>query len=404
MTDLLIGRQPIFDRAQNVIGYELLYRTPQDTKNAVFLDGDFATGHVIINAFSVIGLDALVGKDTAFINITENFLLGKYPIPFPPDRVALEILESTNFSDAVLNSILSLAKLGYFIVLDDVQDLQKVKDLLRLAKIVKIDLKKTSQEHLYSMLTILKKIGVRTLAEKVETQEEFKTCMGLGFDYFQGYFLCRPSIVSGKRLDTSRLVIIRTLAKIQDAAVNFKTLEEMISQDVTLGYRLLKLVNSAFFSTTKTVNSIQQAISMIGINYLHGWLVLLLMSTINDKPHELTTIALIRAKFCELLAKAGGKPNVDSYFMTGLLSVMDALLDIPMKDVIGSLHLSGDIISALLEHKGDIGQILSVVSEFEAGELEKSLVLGLEPSDITNAYMKSIYWAETLSQAMSNLT
>lgn len=403
MTDLLIGRQPIFNRDQAVIGYELLYRTPQNPNSAVFLDGDAATGQVIINAFAVIGLDTLVGKETAFINITENFLIGKFPLPFPPERVALEILESIDTSEDILKAILTFSKSGYLIVLDDVQDLIKVKSLLGIARIVKIDIKNVDRDKLMRMLAVLRKIGIRTLAEKVETQEEFFDCMGLGFDYFQGYFLCRPNIVAGKRLDTSRLIIIRTLARIQDVAVNFKNLEEMISQDVTLSYKLLKLVNSAYFSTTTTVNSIHQAIAMIGINYLHGWLVLLLMSTVKDKPHELTTIALIRAKFCELLAKAGRKPNTDAYFLTGLLSVMDALLDMPMKDVIDNLRLSPEVVAALLNHEGDIGKTLNVVSEYEVGELEKTLALGLEPKDITTAYMNSLHWAETLAQAISTI-
>ncbi len=400
MTDLLIGRQPIFNRDQTVIGYELLYRTPQNTKKAVFDDGDLATGQVILNAFSVIGLDTLVGKETAFINITENFLMGKYPIPFPPDRVALEILESINVTEEILKALYTFSNSGYLIVLDDVQDLRRVKSLLHIAHIVKIDLQKTEHSSLSQMLAVLKKIGIRVLAEKVETQEDFKNCVSLGFDYFQGYFLCQPNIVIGKRLDTSRLIIIKTLARIQDVGVNFKNLEELISQDVTLGYKLLKLVNSAYFSTTRTVESIQQAIGMIGINYLHGWLVLLLMSTVINKPHELTTIALIRAKFCELLARAGGKPNTDSYFMTGLLSVMDALLDMPMKDVLENLHLSNDVLMALLEHKGEIGRTLEIVFEYEAGELEKTLILGLETRDITSAYMRSLNWAETLSRAI----
>ena len=401
ITEIMVGRQPIFNRKKEVIGYELLFRSPQSQGAAQFIDGDKATTDVIINAFSTIGLQNLVGDKIAFINLTENFILGKYPIPFPPQQVALEVLENIPITKPVIDGLKKFSQLGYRIALDDVDDLNKVRGLLPLATIIKIDLPKVNHNSLIMMVHSLKQLEKKILVEKVETQEEFDYCYQQGCHFFQGYFLCKPNIVKSKRLDASRLVVINTLSKIQDPKVSFKDLENMITQDVTLSIKLLRLINSAYYATTTQIKTISQAISMIGTDYLRGWLTLMLISTILDKPHELTTIALTRARFCELLAKARHLSNTASYFTCGLLSVMDALLDIAMEQIVQQILLSDDIARALLKHEGDIGKTLSYAISHEQGQFNGEQVLNLPAHKITDAYLKSIQWASSFAESFT---
>jgi EAL and modified HD-GYP domain-containing signal transduction protein len=327
-TEIMVGRQPILNRHQEVVGYELLFRSPESKDSAHFLDGDKATSEVILNVFSSIGLQNIVGNEIAFINITKSFITGKFPIPFPPQNIIIEILEDIPPTPEVIEGLRRIARLGYRFALDDVVDINKARSFLPFVKIVKLDLPHLDNPTLLQLLHCLKQLEKKVIIEKVETLEQFDYCRKIGCDFFQGYFFCKPNIVKSRRLDASRLILLNTLAKIQDPKVDFKALEEMIIQDVTLSYKLLRIVNSALFATASQITSIRQAISLIGTEYLSGWLTLMLMSTVHDKPHELTNIALIRARFCEMLAKARKIPNPANYFTVGLLSVLDALLDI----------------------------------------------------------------------------
>ncbi|MCE1254982.1 MAG: HDOD domain-containing protein [Anaerolineae bacterium] len=400
MAELLIGRQPIFNRKLDVVAYELLYRSVSQPNQAEFRDGDHATTRVILNTFSEIGLDNIVGQGKAYINATRNFLLGKYPIPLPANRVVLEVLEDIPIDQELIDALQNLSKAGYWIALDDVVSLQEVGPLLRLAKIVKIDLAAVDRDFLYDMVVYLKKLNILLLAEKVETQQEYDYCYRLGFDFFQGYFLCKPSIVKGRRLDASKLVALRSLSKLQDPQATFQELEAIISMDVALGYKLLKLVNSGYYSLSTTVKSIRQAISFIGVNQLRAWMTLLLMTSVENKPNELTTIALQRAKLCEMFARATKRSQVETYFLVGLLSVLDALMDMPMDRVLGNIPVSPEVADALIAHKGEYGEILDAVMAYEQGNWENVLELKINSNELRDIYFEAIHWVNVISKEM----
>ncbi len=400
MTDLLVGRQPIFNRNKEVIGYELLYRGLQTDKSAKVIDGDFATTQVLLNTFSEIGLDNIVGQGFAFINFTRNFLVGKYPISLPPERVVVEVLEDVALDAPLIESLQRFNELGFQIALDDVVSAKRLLPLknLGLASVVKIDLMGVKRNLLPDIVHTLKQTGVLLLAEKVETLQEYDLCFRLGFDFFQGYYLCKPNVVVGKKMESSRLIVMRLLAQVTDPKADFQELEKLISQDVGLSYKLLKLVNSGYYSLSTTVNSIRQAISLIGLSQLRGWMMLILMSTVDDKPHELTTIALQRAKMCEMLGKAFGETQAESYFLAGLFSVLDAIMDIPMSQVIASIPLTPEVISALIKHEGRIGLALKTVLALEQGDWENADKTGLPPERLRSMYFESIKWATILTQ------
>ena len=392
MPDLLVGRQPIFNRKLDVVAYELLYRSVGQGNKANFLDGDQATTQVILNTFSEVGLETLVGQSVAYINCTRNFLIGKYPIPLPPARVVLEVLEDIVIDPPLIDALRTLGHAGFTIALDDVVSAKMVLPLIGLAKIVKVDIMGMDPKVLQNIAMNLKQYNILLLAEKVETQQEYDFCYRLGFDLFQGYFLCKPSVIKGRKLDALRLVVLRSLAKLQEPKTNFQEMEIIIAQDVTLGYKLLKLINSGYYSLITDVKSIRQAISMIGINQLRAWMTLLLMATVEGKPHELTSIAMQRAKLCEMFAKAKNLPQPETYFLVGLLSVLDALMDMPMDQVLANVPVSNEIAGALLNHTGDCGLILKIVIAYEQGDWETVLKINLHSEIIRNIYLNAIQW------------
>jgi EAL and modified HD-GYP domain-containing signal transduction protein len=400
LSELLVGRQPIFNRNREVIGYELLYRALETDVKADITNADYATTQVLLNTFSEIGLDNIVGSGFAFINFTRNFLVGKYPIHLPPERVIVEVLEDISIDSQLIEALNGLHKDGFQIALDDVISADRVIPALRsgLVNVVKIDLMATRRIVLADLVYTLKQTGMLLLAEKVETQEDFDLCFRLGFDFFQGYFLCKPNIIKGRRMDSSRLIVMRLLAQVTDPKADFAEIETMVSQDVGLSYKLLKLVNSGYYSLPTTVKSIRQAISLIGLSQLRGWMMLIMMSTVEDKPHELTSIALQRAKMCEMIGKVTGGGQSESYFLTGLFSVLDAIMDIPMSQVVASIPLANEVILALTKQEGKIGLVLKIVLALEQGDWEQVVNSGIQSVILRSIYFESIKWANILTE------
>lgn len=392
--DFLLGRQPIFNRDQVVIGYELLFRSLTGSVDTV--GGDIATSQVILNAFSEIGIQNLVENNYAFINFTRNFLTGQLPIPFSPQQTVIEVLEDIQIDRAFVDALHQMKNRGYTIAMDDITSFERMQPLLHIAKIGKIDLPKTNQNELPLFVRQLRENGIYPLAEKVETQEEFRYCRSIGFEYFQGYFFSKPSIIRGSKVDASRMVILHALATLQNQNINFHALEDIIKRDVTLSYKLLKLSNSAYYSQMQRVNSISQTISLIGITQLSGWLTLMLIDSMDNKPHELTNIAMLRARYCELLGKRLGLPNTNSLFMVGLFSVLDALFDRPMQQILNALPIAPDVSLALLNREGPAGMLLSAVLASESGNFQALMELGLSTEVIRRTYLEAVAWTNEL--------
>ncbi len=389
MPDLLVGRQPIFDRNMSVYAYELLYRSGAEN-SAVFKDGDQATLQVIQNTLIEMGLDNIVGNARAFINLTRNFLVGKYPILLPSNRAVIEILEDVKADPQLLNAVRELNNSGFTIALDDVNDVDRINQFLGVASIIKLDLPKIDRFILPDMVTAIRNSGFKVLAEKVETMADYNLCRRLGFDYYQGYFLCKPNIVSGKKMDSSRLVIMQSIAVLQNQKTNFTDLENIVSRDVGLSYKLLRLSNSGYYSLSTKVVSLRQAISLLGFDTMRGWMSLLLMSSLQDKPPELTNIALQRAHMAESLAKLYNQPQPEVFFLVGLFSVLDALMDQPMAQVIPTLNLSETISGALLNYEGLPGLVLKGIKAYEDGDWNTVMALNVPSETMTQLYLGSI--------------
>ncbi len=396
MHDVYIGRQPIYQNDMKVFAYELLFRAADTQNAAVFADADLATSQVLVNSIVEIGLDQIVGDRPAFFNMTRNYLLSESPLPFSGGRIVLEVLEDIEIDQELLDAVKRLSDRGYRIALDDFIFQESLRSLVDVADIVKIDITQLTREELKKHVVELRKQSVKLLAERVETQEEYDFCKVLGFDLYQGYFFCKPRVIKGQRIASNKLAILRLLMNLNNAEVDFEELENEISQDVSLSYRLLRTINSAFFALPRKVESIHQAVAYIGLQRTRDLAILLTLSDFNDKPNEVLKTALIRAKFCEKMGGLVKIPNTELFFTVGLFSTLDALMDAPLETVLKGLPLSEDIVDALLYREGRPGEVLSRVMAYERGDWGNVSLDLLTPDQIRSAYLESLHWADEL--------
>ena len=399
MNDIFIGRQPIYDRNLGVYAYELLFRAAH-ANTAEITDGDKATSDVIVNTFLEIGLDNIVSNRLAFINLTRSFFVNEHSISLPKDRVVLELLEEIEADDEVVQGVQRLSDQGYTIALDDFIYHESLKPLVRLADIIKIDIMALDNDEIRNHVTELRQHPVKLLAEKVETQDDLDFCMELGFDFFQGYFFSQPKVIRGQRLPNNRLAILKLLSHLQNQDISPDQLEELIVQDVTFSYRILRYVNSAAFAMPRNIESVKQAVVILGLQTIKSWTTLLAMSQVDNKPTELVVTAMVRAKMAEEMAKRRKAERPDSFFTVGLFSALDALMDNTMEEILTQLPLADHISSALLHRAGDHGEVLNCVLAYERGQWEKISCTQLTLPEIRDCYLSALQWAGDICQQL----
>lgn len=393
--DVFVGRQPIFDRELDVHAYELLFRDGLQNR-AEFVDGDEATARVFSTAFMELGLERVTEGRLAFINLTRSFILGDYTELFPPDRVVLELLEDIEVDDELISAVEHLRGQGYSIALDDYELDDKTRRLVDLADIIKLDVLELDRETLRRHVEQLAGYGARLLAEKVETHDDLEECKALGFELFQGYFLCKPQVISGQRGPSDRTALMRLLARVNDPALDVAELEAIISRDVTLSYKLLRYINSSVFSLPTRIESIRHALLMLGKRKVRSWVNLIIFAGIADKPHELLVTAMVRAKMCELLAEAVEDDRPEMFFTVGLFSTLEAIMDQPMARIVSELSLTEEITEALLEHRGVLGEAVTCVLEYEHANWDRVSFQALDAAEIRDAYLESLGWVSSV--------
>ena len=382
MPSVFIARQPIFDATLDVVGYELLFRGANEHV-AVFSDDDEATSTVVMNAFTEIGLDNVVGERLAWINVSRDFLLGSLARALPRGRVVLELLEDQEVDDGLIASLEDHRARGYKIALDDFSWSEERAQLLDHVGIVKVELLGRDPEAVAGDVARLSRYDCTLLAEKVETKEEYERCQELGFDLFQGYFFCKPERMQARSVAPNRLSILQLVAALQEPGIDLRRLEVLVSRDIALSYRLLRYINSAFFGLRREIDSIGRALMLLGLDNVKRWATLSVFAGVDEKPRELIETALVRARFCEL----AGEGSRDQLFTLGLFSVVDALMDAPMETLLASMPFPDDMREALIAHSGPKGELLEAALSFERGEFEPSL------ERFAAAHLEAIAWA-----------
>lgn len=394
--EVLFARQPIFDRGLQVFGYELLFRQG-DLARAVFEDGDLATRTVMLNAYTHSNIVQALNHKPGLVNVTKT-MLSALP-DFLCDNMIIEVLEDDH-DDPDLDAVLSqLRERGFRLALDDFEIKDYRPALLECVDIVKIDVLATPRGDIQKVLDRLSPHQVKLVAEKVETYDDFQFCLDLGFDYFQGFFFCRPETVRGRRLEPARLNLLKLLAEIYHPEVTLDDIYRLVQQDTVLSYKLLQLVNSSFYRRAQTIESIHQAVTLLGIERIRGWATLINMDRFENKPRELQREALTRAFFCEQLGREVAPDQADVFFTIGLLSVLDALVDRPMGEVLNELPLNDRLKTALADGAGVGGRILQqAILYSQSQRLDEALLndYSLNVAELGNFYRIAIENADQL--------
>ena len=400
MNEIAVARQPIFDRDLEVVAYELLFRGTAPSSSPA-LDPEGATSRVLFNTFFELGADRVVGDRLAFVNLSREFLVGELPFALDPTRVVLEVLEDVEPDAEVLAAVVSLRARGFHVALDDYTGDAMHAPFLDVVDLVKVDCMAVEPDALRPLVEDLRGRKLRLLAEKIEQHEDLRHYRELGFDLFQGYFLMRPEVLRGQSMPARRLTLLRLLARLQGPDVDFEDLVELVGQDVSLAFRLLRYVNSAAYAFRRRIGNLREALVALGMERTRGIVSLLAISSIDDKPSELVQCALIRARMCEQLAKRVDPANAGTHFTAGLLSVLDALTDTPMPTLVSQLYLSEDLAAALLDTGGGrVGEVLSVVRAHERGDWSATWLEGVSTPDLLEDFYQAIVFARTLEQEL----
>ncbi len=394
-SEVFIGRQPIFDRGERVSGYEILFRA-DDPQRANVLDSEAATATVVLNSLTEIGIERIVGSHVAWINLSRESLLSGIATMLPPAVAGVEILEGQLVDDALIGAVRELKHQGYRIALDDFEFQPEFAPLIELADVVKLDHLALGPERFAAQVELLKPYPTALLAEKVETQEAHNFCKRLGCDLFQGFFYQKPELLHERRIELRAGSILRVMSALQNTDLQFDELEPLIAHDLPLSLRLLRYINSAFFGLRHEVSSVRQALVLLGIENVRQWATLTVMGSIEGKTPELTSTALIRARFCELAGSTSGLDG-SALFTVGMFSLMDALLDVSLEDVAAELPFPDEMRVALLRHAGPMGRILDAATALESGYYgdAKALV-----PDAAQLYVQSLLWAQEASGAL----
>jgi len=393
-----IARQPIFDRRLDVQAYELLFRDGLDNLFQVDVEnGDEASCQVISSALEILGIDRVTGTRRAFINLTRNLLIQDAALVLPREWAVIELLESVPADPEVLAACERLRQAGYQLALDDY--VGGANRLLDHVEIVKLDFRATSPATRRTICRDLAGRGVRVLAEKVESRQEFEEALALGCSLFQGFFFCRPVILSGRATPASRPHQLTLLRLVHESTLDLDAIERVLQHEVSLSYRLLRYINSAAIGLPNRIGSLRQAVLLLGEETFRRWAsVATLNAMAGDKPLELVVSSTVRARFSESIARrAGARIDPGAAFLTGLFSMVDALFDRPMRDAVETLPLLPEVRAALTGRNGALRKILDLVVAYERGDwdvLSKACgTLGLGESETPVCYYDSLQWA-----------
>jgi c-di-GMP-related signal transduction protein len=402
--EIFLARQPILDRNQNIVAYELLFRTG-NVASANVTDDLQATAHVITSLFTEMGVQSVLGRHLGFINVSGEMLLADMIELLPADQIVVEILETVKIDERIRDRCVALKKMGFTIALDDFSLMREEHHgFLALVDVVKVDLLELDQPGLINTTQRLKKYPAKLLAEKVDSQQQFDACLQLGFHYFQGYFFAKPTVLSSRRADPSQVALLKLLGLVLEDA-GTPELEAAFKQDPKLTYNLLRLVNSVACGVNQHINSLSQAIMLLGRRQLQRWLQLLLFALHGPSnfPSPLMQLAATRGKMMEILSHVDENRNYqEQAFMTGIFSLLETLIGLPMQDIIHQLRLSDELRGALLERTGTLGQMLTLCEDLERGDflgVEKVLqgLPGISANEVTEAQLAAARWVGGLT-------
>jgi c-di-GMP-related signal transduction protein len=400
-----IARQPILNRRRDVFAYELLFRSGiQNSFDGADLEQASAS---MFDTSFMIGLQKLTGGQRAFVNCPRGFLLQDYISLFPRDLVVIELLENIEPDAEVVDACLRLKRDGYLLALDDFVDTPDWAPLIEIADFIKVDFRLTNRLEQRALAARYAGSGIRMLAEKVETQEDFSEAVDMGYSLFQGYFFCRPEMLQQRAIPADKLAYLELLGAAMAPDFDIQGLASKIKHEPSLTFKLLRYLNSAAFGLRSEIASIPHALSMLGERELRKWIAVVCVGVMaGGKPDELMTVPLVRGRFCELLAPLAGMPgHANDLFLLGLLSVMDAILDQPLATILEELPVRHEIKDALIARTGLYWNLLEIATAHECADWQaiSALAMRLEirEDQIPEIYVSAVDWASALRRDAS---
>lgn len=396
-----VARQPILDLAQQVVAYELLFR---DGKSNCFpgIDPNQATSNILTNNHLTLGLEVITDDFPAFINFHADTLISHFPSFLDPQNVVIEILEDVPVTQALFEACKSLNEKGYKLALDDYDFDEKWEVFYPIVDIIKIDVLEFSIVEISKLVRKLDGFNVTLLAEKVETAEQFEKLKMLGFTLFQGYFFAKPEVLKQKKITTAKQNILELISQASKVDLDIDTIRDVFAVDPGLTYKLLRFINSPTYGSAQEITSLKHALAYIGQVELKKFIALLALSDLSsEKNSEIIRLSLARAKFCEQIAlSCFESENPPKAFLTGILSLIDGVLDHDLEHVLNILPVHEEIKSALRSEKCDLTNYLSLVRNIEQGlwEISEKIAaeLKLDGDVCFQAYKVSLSWADEM--------
>jgi len=389
----LVARQPIYGPATTVMAYELLYGKSPAASGAA-LDTRHMTLKMVADAALEIGLDRLAGGLPVHINYPRELLVGPTAPSLHAERVVIEVVEEVPNDQELVEGIRALRARGHHIALDDYAAKRNTPALLDLVDIVKINVSQDSPEALARIVPELIRRGLRLIAQDVRTIEQFERCLEIGFEGFQGDFLQRPQTFLQQRVPSSRLATLRLVAALQNEDYSVEEVEQLLSQDVSMSYRVLRCINSSYYNLPRQVDSIRHAVVILGLESLRQLCTLVALQGFDDRPPSLFVTAMARGRMCEQLGRLGGATDAGAYFITGLFSMLDVLTGMPIARLTEELPLAPKVVRALVAEEGDIGAALKCARAYERAAWECSVYGSLSEHMVRAAYLEAVFWAE----------
>ncbi len=397
--DVFVARQPIFTVHKKIYAYELLFRSGE-SNGFPDIDGETATSSLLSSSFFTVGIDKIGAGKIVFINFTEDLLLKGSPAMFPAGKMTVEILEDVNPTREVIEVCRELKKKGYQLALDDFVYSRQFDELLEIADIVKIDFLLTPMDEIERMVDWLAPYGCKLLAEKVESYEEFLKAVELGFVYFQGYFFSKPEVLRNKELSSNQMSMMRLITEVNTAReFDVDSLERLVATDMAITYKLISYINSAHFGRVQPLSSLRQAISFLGAREFNRFVTLIAASNLStDKPNELIRLSITRARFLEQVGEKVGEDGSE-LFLLGLFSLIDAMLDQSLQNILKKMSLTENIQQALVARSGHLFLFLRLIETYESGNwvacrfAQKKV--GITDELVSDFYLEALGWADS---------
>ena len=404
-----LGRQPILNRSQQIVGFELLFRSAESLMAASFRDTHVASASVILNALSDFGFQDVLGRHKGFFNVTHEMLMSDAVELLPKNQVVIELLETILMDEEVVARCRALKALGFTLALDDHVFSPDFTAIYQMVDIVKLDILGIPPEDLAGIVEKLRAWPLTLLAEKVESAEQYAVCSALGFDLFQGYYFARPVVLKQNRVDVGKLTMLQLMEQVM-AETELSEIEETFKQNPGLTYNLLRLVNSVAIGLRVRIKTLRHALMVLGLEQLKRWITLALYASNESSGAQspLLEIAAMRGKLMELLVQSlpnpAGKEFSDRAFMAGILSLIEVLFEVSMSELVEKLNLVDDVRDALLERSGRLGNLLQLAEKLEQTDFaavnQHLEECGLSLDQLLAAQLETITWSDRLSAAL----